>query len=280
MFEKTSLLILLSCGIAVGQPFAAPQPAPPAKPHTFDVVSIRPSGPDKQWHFGVSPTGFSQHAMPLETTIILAYFPRNSFSPELLVGAPPWLSKDLYDIDAKVAPEDLENWKMQNLVHTQILQAMLQAALADRCKLVVHRIPTEIQGWALVIAKDGPKFKEAPPDEVLPTGVKLSDGGVMAFTGENRTKIEWTYHSAPMASLATQLTLSGHPVEDKTGLTGKYQFVLRRIDMTEEQNGMVSSEEHNPANVWDLAALGLKVVPLKMPAETIVIDHVERPSEN
>ena len=50
--------------------------------------------------------------------------------------------------------------------------------------------------------------------------------------------------------------------------------------MTPEQNGMVSSEETNPANVWDLAALGLKVVPIRIPTDAIVIDHVEKPSEN
>jgi uncharacterized protein (TIGR03435 family) len=43
---------------------------------------------------------------------------------------------------------------------------------------------------------------------------------------------------------------------------------------------MVSMDEKNPANVWDLAALGLKVMPIKIPAETIVIDHIEKPSQN
>jgi uncharacterized protein (TIGR03435 family) len=83
-----------------------------------------------------------------------------------------------------------------------------------------------------------------------------------------------------MASLATQLSGVGVPVEDRTGLKGKYQLVLKRIDMSEAQNGMVSMDEKNPANVWDLAALGLKVVPIKLPAETIVIDHIEKPTEN
>ena len=36
----------------------------------------------------------------------------------------------------------------------------------------------------------------------------------------------------------------------------------------------------NPANVWNLAALGLKLVPIKIPTQTVVIDHIEKPSQN
>src|SRR5665213_4401588 len=113
MFGKTSLLILWACGTTLSQPPAAPHATASAKPLTFDVVSIRPSEPDQHWHFGMSPTGYNQHATSLMTTIIMAYFPHQSFSPERLVGAPSWLSKDLYDIDAKVTPEDVDRWKTQ-----------------------------------------------------------------------------------------------------------------------------------------------------------------------
>jgi uncharacterized protein (TIGR03435 family) len=36
----------------------------------------------------------------------------------------------------------------------------------------------------------------------------------------------------------------------------------------------------SPANVWNLAALGLKLVPIKIPTEKVTIDHIERPSAN
>lgn len=281
MIGKIFMVGLLSCGMAVGQVSAGPAPAAmPAKPSAFDVVSIRPSAPDEHWSYGISPTGYSQHATVLAVAIRMAYLGSKDNRPDAIQGAPPWLTKDLYDIDAKVAGADVPEWRKQNMMHKEMLQAMLQAALADRCKLVVHRVPAEMAGWALVVAKEEPKFKDAPPDEELPVGMKLSDGGVAVFTGEGNHRIEWTYHSATMASLATQLSGVGVPVEDRTGLKGKYQLVLKRIDMSEAQNGMVSMDEKNPANVWDLAALGLKVMPIKLPAETIVIDHIEKPTEN
>jgi len=86
-----------------------------------------------------------------------------------------------------------------------------------------------------------------------------------------------------MAELANHLNgvSPGHPVQDRTGLTGKYDFVLKRIDMSEEQDGRVSLDAiPAPNDIWDMGALGLKVEPIKIPAETIVIDHIERPSEN
>jgi bla regulator protein BlaR1 len=252
-----------------------------ARAASFDVVSIKPSAPDEHWHYGMSPTGYSQHAVVLRVAIGTAYLSSKDFRPNAIQGAPPWVTKDLYDIDAKVAEADAVDWRKQTPAHRELLQAMLQAALADRCKLVVHRVPAEMDGFALVVAKDQPKFKRAPADEELPTGPPLADGGVMVFTGVSRQRIEWTYHGATMASLANMLSGAGVGVVDQTGLTGKYDFVLKRIDMSAEQDGRVSMDAiPDPASLWDLGALGLKVVPIKIPVETIVIDHIEKPSEN
>ena len=114
--------------------------------------------------------------------------------------------------------------------------------------------------------------------------VTASEAGLVynraAETAERNQHVEWTYHSAPMASLASQITVGDRPVVDRTGLPGKYQFVLKRIDLTPEQNGLVSSDESNPANVFGLNALGLRLEPIKLPSEKIVIDHIERPSED
>jgi hypothetical protein len=71
-----------------------------------------------------------------------------------------------------------------------------------------------------------------------------------------------------MAALV--LILSGQfPIEDKTGLTEKYRFDLTRLGTV----GIPSSD-------WDLAPLGLKLIPTKIPTENVMIDHIEKPSPN
>ena len=60
-----------------------------------------------------------------------------------------------------------------------MLQAMLQAMLAERCKLTVHREVKEAAVYSLVVAKDGPKFKETDTTVDHPDGMKLPWGGVL-----------------------------------------------------------------------------------------------------
>jgi uncharacterized protein (TIGR03435 family) len=196
----------------------------------------------------------------------------------------PWMTSDQCDIVAKVAPADVAEWQRQSNLKEKktMLQAMLQAMLTERCKLVVHRIPAEITGYALVVGKGGPKMKVMKPGETMPSGLPLPDGGVLIGATRGGT-IENTFYGASMAELAHHLNGAspGHPVEDKTGLTGKYDFVLKRIDMSEEQNGVVSLNAiPAPNDIWDIGALGLRLEPIKIPTETIVIDHIEPPTEN
>ena len=72
-----------------------------------------------------------------------------------------------------------------------------------------------------------------------------------------------------MKSLAAELGSFSLVVVDKTGLTGTYDFALMKLD----SGGDLALE-------WDVRALGLKLVPVKIPTENIVIDHIERPSPN
>jgi uncharacterized protein (TIGR03435 family) len=193
------------------------------------------------------------------------------------------MTSDKYDIVAKVAPADVAEWQRQSHTRQKVMmQAMLQTMLAERCKLVVHRSPAEVSGYALVVGKQGSKLKETPAGETLPSGIPLPDGGVMVGAARGG-KLENSFYGTSMAELANHLNggSPGHPVQDRTGLTGKYDFVLKRIDMSEEQNGVVSLNAIPPPNdLWDLGALGLKVEPIKIPTETVVIDHIERPSQN
>jgi uncharacterized protein (TIGR03435 family) len=72
----------------------------------------------------------------------------------------------------------------------------------------------------------------------------------------------------------------GRPVSDKTGLTGKYDFVLKYQGRTDQDR---SADDMDPTPPLDRALteqLGLKVETAKGPVKVLVIDHVEKPTEN
>jgi uncharacterized protein (TIGR03435 family) len=269
---------------AIAQANIAPDAAPTAKNDSpsahalaFDVVSIRPGKPGSTSSMmGIAGDEFRAIGLPLGATILTAYLPSVA-SRDQLSGAPSWVWNDTYDFAGKVAPADLPEW--QNLreywnfrVPTRMLQTMLQAALEERCKLVVHRIPGETPGFALVVGKHGlnwKKLKEAKPDETIPPDaqkIALEGRMVPIMPGAEPAL---TYYKTSMASLAANLSmLQGIQVEDRTGIAGKYDFSLMRW---QSDDGSYS---------WDFEALGLKLQPIKVPSDTLVIDHIERPSPN
>jgi uncharacterized protein (TIGR03435 family) len=285
LYTAVSMFFAVPGGFA--QTPATPTPAA-AQPLTFDVVSIRPAKPGSAWMFSSSttPDGYRVPSQSLWSTIMIAYFPQGTayWSKERLSGAPPWID-DLYSINAKVSEAVLAEWQKQGLALDKkpMLQQMLQTMLADRCHLVVHRIPGgTIRGYSLEPEKHIPHLTESKLDKTTPVGMKLPDGGVMA--GWNRgEKVRLSYFGATMADLAYDLSITtGHPVQDHTGLTGRFDFVINWVVDPDSKlpEGAVSSDDPAPLSHWDIESLGLRVAPVKLPVDTLVIDHIERPSEN
>lgn len=252
----------------------------------FDVVSIRPSSKSSAGAgFQLMADGYRATNMPLATTIMWAYFPTPVWLyRDQVKNAPSWVWSEHYDIEAKVAAADVAEWKKQSFVNKgKMAELALQAVLAERSKLVVHRTPSSIQGYELVAVKRGSKLKEAKVDEELPpAGMMLTDGGAAVGSRDSK-KIEWTFFNASMSSLAEFMALGARgPVQNKTGLTGKYDFVLAKRD-----TGLIAASQESagvsdpdPETMWDLDELGLKLRSVKIPAETVVIDQIERPSAN
>jgi uncharacterized protein (TIGR03435 family) len=284
---RTVLLIGISGSVAVTSVIAqsSNKPGAPAKDGNamradlaFDVVSIRPdhSGPE-HWHVRVVPGGDQYEAFgtPLGQTILMAYFPYSMGSRDHLVGAPDWVWNDRYDFVGKVGEADLPDWRTFSergfMVPNPMLQSMLQHALADRLKLTVHRVPVQIDGYALVVAKHETRnLAESRPDDAIPDlAQKLPlDARMVPILSSNDPVVH--FYQTSMAAFALQLSLMGlTPVVDRTGLGGRYRFDLMRLGT----EGIQSSD-------WNLAPLGLRLVPTKIPSYRVVIDHVERPSPN
>jgi uncharacterized protein (TIGR03435 family) len=237
------------------------------------------------------PNGFAAKGFTLRMLIGEAY----GIEDNQISGAPNWLNKDLYDIEAKVGSSVADELRKLNAEQLRLQgRRMLKALLAERFKLTLHREAKELPVYALVIAKNGPKLQEAKPGDTYPNGLKGFDGGGgagMLLLEEGRL----VGQGVPVEFLARHLSEQLHrKVLDKTGLKGNYDFTLRwtpdesQSQMFEGAEGGQQRSENTPSpesSGPSIATaireqLGLKLESQKGSAEVLVIDHVERPSEN
>jgi uncharacterized protein (TIGR03435 family) len=155
--------------------------------------------------------------------------------------------------------------------------SMLRTFLADRFKLKFHREQKEFSIYALTIARNGPKLKKGsePPSGPRPLTFYLSSRAVRML-GQNASMAE-------LASVFQQGALD-RPVVDKTGLAGRFDFDLEWTPEESQFNGAGlrgTAESTQPELFTAIQQqLGLRLEATRGPIETLVIDHVERPSEN
>lgn len=251
-----------------------------AKLPAYEVASIKPdkSGTGMMM-LRYTPVGLSARNIPLGELIRGAY----KVEAKQVLGAPGWLNSERYDIEAKVSTSDTD--ALHNLSPDQ-RRLMLQPLLADRFQLKVHTEVRDLPVLALVVAKDGLKLHEAKPGDTYPNGIKVPDG----HGGAGMMRMEpgqLTAQGLPLSSLAGLLSGQlGQLVQDETGLTGKYDFTLKWTP--DERGGPgglrpddVAPDSSGPSIFTAIhEQLGLKLESRKAPVEVLVIDHVERPSEN
>ncbi len=277
MLGQTSVLSGGIAPLAVG--------AADVKVPEFDVVSVKQNkSADGRMRIMFTPDGYSATNVSAKQLIQMAYGIRQ----DLISGGPGWVESAGYDFDAKVAGPDVDALKK---LSPEQRRSMLQPALTDRFKLKVHTETKQLPVFELVVAKGGSKLKEASPSDTYANGIKGPDGvargGMMRF-GPGQL----TAQAVPMTSLVNMLSQQLHQtVIDKTGLTGKYDLEL---NWTPDQGsepmfkGTDGSQHAEPApdssgpSIFTAIQeqLGLKLQSAKGPVETLVIDHVEMPSEN
>ena len=153
--------------------------APESKNLKFAVVSIRQSKSGGSQNWGeATPDGYEMRNMFLMAPILTAYPPTGGASAyDRVIGGADWLGNDWnYNIDAKVDPADLADWQNPKK-QPAMLRAMLQAMLADRMKLKVHRITKEGPVYALVVGGKGSRLKETDPNDPHPGAYPMPGGG-------------------------------------------------------------------------------------------------------
>jgi uncharacterized protein (TIGR03435 family) len=249
----------------------------------FDVVSIR-QNLSRGVHddFGPTADGYRMINKPLFLLVMTAYVPQAGgaalFTPNSLVGLPEWAMSENYDVEAKVPEAELADWQKPAL-QPAMLRAMLQTMLADRFKLAVHREMKDVSVYTLVVGKNGPKFKETPPDEAHPGAMAIPGGGGYMIPGDGGQSVH--FFDATIATFASLLSgLAGRPIEDKTGLTGRYDLSFAKPEPMGSASTPGDASDPGPTLLSVLDGLGLKLETAKGQEETLVVDHVERPSGN
>ena len=249
-------MLILPVLLAVA--LAAQAAPPPVK--TFEAVSIRKREGGTGGTTIRPQGGFVAPNLPIRALINMAYGLRSV----QLVGGPAWIRSDRYDILARAdrTPPEEE------------LMAMLQALLAERFSLKAHRETREVQGYRLVVAQPGrlgPKLQEGAPCSL---GAARPNGPCgLSFNGP-----ALLFRGAAIGTLQGELEAgTGGPVTDATGLSGRYDIDLRW--------SRVAPGEPVVPDVPDLFTglqeqLGLKLEPTRVTLDVLVIDSIERPSEN
>lgn len=240
----------------------APVAAGSARP-SFEVATIKLTDPNFGGILVGFPSGrFSARGFTLKDLIGFAYDVDN----RQIVEGPKWADTERYDVLGKPEKEGTPNPDLAKL--------MLQSLLAERYQLRFHHDTREMPVYVMTIAKNGIKMK-ARTD---------GDGGEKATMLIRGAKIPGRDTTVQFLATGLQKLVLDRPILDKTGLTGKYDFDLTwRPDPSQFRgNGdRVPSDPNDPDLFTALQQqLGLRLTAQKAPADVIVIDAAEKPSEN
>jgi uncharacterized protein (TIGR03435 family) len=147
------------------------------------------------------------------------------------------------------------------------MREMYRKLLADRFHLVFHREIREMPIYAITLEKSGLILKVADPKEPVNTGSSGSNGQrILRFTNMS------------MANFALNMNFYlDRPVVDETSLPGNYDFTLK---WTYDDANLSDPDAAPSLFTATREQLGLEMKAVKGPADVIVIDHVEKPSEN
>jgi uncharacterized protein (TIGR03435 family) len=215
---------------------------------SFDVASVKPANPNAVGSNTDSDPGrVTMQNVTLKRCIMRAYE-----VPDLqITGGPKWLDESRYDVEARA----------DHPAGYAELNQMLQTLLAERFHLKLHHETRSLQGYAIVVAKDGLKMKPSAP-------------GTRGHTSDNPGSVVST--AASISRLALKLSvLLKVPVVDESGVNGSFDFTLHWIpdgaaDPTAGPSLFTAMQEQ----------LGLRLEGRKVPTDMLVVDHAEPPSAN
>jgi len=268
--------VLISFIVAAGVGAQIPAPTNTAPDPTFDVISIKPNK-SGSGSMRVGVTAGRVTAINATTLVLV----QNAYSQQTfhIVGALGWMDSERYDVVATITPP-VQPTPAQ-------YQAMMRKMLADRFSFVVHLETREMPAYVLTRARPdgklGPRLWpwnvdcravwsgeiKPPPSSVpgIPPCGGRGGGGFYAQSGVSMDGFA--------RSLASNL---GATVINQTGLKGEWEIHLQWAQETQRADAAQSEFGSLFTSVQE--QLGLKLEARRLPVEVLVIDNVERPSEN
>jgi uncharacterized protein (TIGR03435 family) len=228
----------------------------------FEAASVKPVALEraKEGRPGVSftPGSVTMSNVTLKTVITTAYGVK-----DYQVSGPAWINSERYDVIGKSAGPAAESE----------LSQMLQPLLAERFKLSLHRETKDLAVYVLTAGKSISKLRESSAD--TKTGTR----------GQGSNMVFQHYSMTQLSEFLSRLRAVGRPVLDMTGLTGDFDFTVEVMDSNPEN--LVDAKRGAEQAVSDpgfaarvASQLGLKLEARTAPAELLVIDRVEKATEN
>jgi uncharacterized protein (TIGR03435 family) len=259
----------------------------------FDVATIKPIPPDGRptrsfVGMQTSPDGMEFDWQKLTDLLCYAYGYNSVRFDGQITGLPDWALTQRYDLVAKMSAADITSFqKLSNAEQEQWREAMMRSLLAERFSLTLHHGTKQIPVYHLVVAKESSNFVDSTNNPNPPLG-KGDDG--KPHQGTQFLKDTSTWQAWSMENFSGFLSAPaygvGRPVLDKTGMTSTYDFHLNwsvysaRPAMPNAATGDATEPDDTTSIFAALKAVGLRLQPATGPMETIVVDHVEKPTEN
>ena len=248
-------------------------PAPPKTmardaPLTFEVASIKKSMPDAP---GKLFTVKGRDVMTINTTLADLMTMAYDVHLNQIAGAPSWMENDKFDITARPVAEGVPN--------VDQLRGLLRGLLADRFRLTTHTDKKEMPAYVLRVGTGAPKLT---PNTANPTGLPglfFKQLGVL-----NVVNAEMGQFTALLQS-----SVLDRPVVDGTKLEGRFDFVLSWTPDDSQFRSFgprppapVTPDPNAPPGLFTAIQeqLGLRLERANAPVSVIVIDRVEKPSDN
>ena len=253
-------------------------PAPPAPRKLMranaepgiEVATIKPN--DKDGGTMQALTFLGRHLITVNSSLADLMMFAYCVQMKQIVGAPDWIEKDRYDVDA--TPDE------EGTPTADQVRIMIRKLLADRFQLKFHHEKRELSAFVLTVGKDGAKLQATQPNGNLHgVGMQAAKTGAMLFA-----------YNAPIPAFTNflQSLILDRPVVDQTGLTGRYDLNVTFTLDPSMFNGNPPdfpkpADGVEPApNLFEAIQeqLGLKLTPEKAQVDVLAIDHVEKPSPN
>lgn len=272
--------------------------APEAAKIEFDVASVKlsesnvlpsssnfPLGPGSAY----VPNGgnFSAARFPLATYVAFAYEIMGSQQESLMSQLPRWAITDKFDIQARTDGSPAKDAKDQ-------MRLMMRSLLADRFKLALHFETRQGPAFGLLALKPGqtgPLLRPHPNDSSCSSAPAPNQpggqfpavcGGLSPMPSSAPGLVRFGARNVTMEFIANMLTSMGaldQPILDQTGLAGTFDFALEWVFQPPGTN--LQTDLPGPLFMDAVREqLGLKLESRRGPVEVLVLDHVERPSQN